>query len=130
MPRRPERDYKKRIPKFVTSVRVMRSFDYCHFEICLGTDQKINLEEANEMRKEAQRLADEAVRQYKKAKMQYSIMLNNGWRIDDLKKQALKITIISENDLTPDQKALLKIISDYDFAAGYDYQDDFAEEEF
>lgn len=52
------------------SVKVMRSFDYCHFEICLGDSEAAadDIARADELRKEAARLADKAVRQYKIAK--------------------------------------------------------------
>jgi hypothetical protein len=46
------------------SVKVMRSYDYCHFEVCLSLDKEMTLGEINNMRKDAARLADEAVRQY------------------------------------------------------------------
>ena len=44
------------------SVKIMLSYDYCHFEIALASDEEMELKEINEMRKDAQRLADEAVR--------------------------------------------------------------------
>jgi hypothetical protein len=50
------------------SVKIMLSYDYCHFEVCKSTDENISDKEINEMRKSVQRLADEAVRQYKVAK--------------------------------------------------------------
>lgn len=46
----------------------MLSHDYCHFEISLSSDQEMTIQEINELRKDAQRLVDEAVRQYKIAK--------------------------------------------------------------
>jgi hypothetical protein len=49
------------------SVKVMLSYDYNHFEILLSEECE-SLEAANRLRKSAQRLADEAVRQYKIAK--------------------------------------------------------------
>jgi len=47
------------------SVKIMRSYDYCHFEICLGTDEDIPLVDVDKIRKDAQRLVDKAVDQYK-----------------------------------------------------------------
>ena len=41
------------------SVKIMRSYDYNHFEICLSDDCE-DLKAVNELRKSAQRLADEA----------------------------------------------------------------------
>jgi hypothetical protein len=40
------------------SVRVMRSYDYNHFEVTLGTDEKVDLKTINEMRKDAQLATD------------------------------------------------------------------------
>lgn len=57
----------------VAGVKVMRSYDYCHFEITLsgslgGTPELERFKAIDEMRKEAARLADKAVEQYKVAK--------------------------------------------------------------
>lgn len=48
------------------SVKIMLSYDYNHFEVALSEECE-DLKAANELRKSAQRLADEAVRQYKVA---------------------------------------------------------------
>jgi len=48
------------------SVKIMLSHDYCHFEVSKSTDDNITDKEINQMRKDVQKLADEAVRQYKK----------------------------------------------------------------
>lgn len=53
------------------SVKVMRSFDYCHFEVALSTECG-GIDEVNDLRKEAAILVDEAVRQYKIAKAKES----------------------------------------------------------
>jgi hypothetical protein len=50
------------------SVRVMRSYDYCHFEVTLGSDDDLTLGQVDDLRKQAALLVDEAVRQYKIAK--------------------------------------------------------------
>ena len=50
------------------SVKIMLSYDYSHFEVCLGSDEDMSIKQVNELRKQAQRLADEAVRQYHMAK--------------------------------------------------------------
>jgi len=53
------------------SVKVMRSFDYCHFEMALSAEVA-SIDEANGLRKQAAVLVDEAVRQYKIAKAKES----------------------------------------------------------
>lgn len=55
------------------SVKVMRSYDYCHFEVVLSLRETektfITADDVNSLRIEAARLADEAVRQYKKTQL-------------------------------------------------------------
>jgi hypothetical protein len=56
----------------VASVKVMRSHDYCHFEVALSATIDDGLErpvQVDELRKTAARLADKAVEQYKVAKL-------------------------------------------------------------
>ena len=76
------------------SVKVMRSYDYCHFEIVLGRDQtdKINAYEITEndvdgMRKEAARLVDKAVEQYKIKKNSLQGFHDIESRIDRLREK-------------------------------------------
>ncbi len=49
-------------------VKVLRSYDYNHFEFCIPLADNASIQERNEARKTAERLANEAVRQYLKAK--------------------------------------------------------------
>jgi len=102
------------------SIKIMLSYDYCHFEICLGHNVE-SIAEADALRKDAQRLADKAVHQYKTAKSEAMNMCYNG------KKQELErqVKIIRENfpqsEWTPEQKATVKALADFEY---YDYQDD------
>lgn len=50
------------------SIKIMLSYDYCHFEVCKSTDDNITDVAINEMRKDVRRLCDEAVRQFIRAK--------------------------------------------------------------
>lgn len=101
------------------SVKVMLSYNYCHFEVALSSDEEMTLTEIDDMRKDAMRLADKAVHQYKVAKnnLEYSTS-----RRDELER---KVKIIIENypksEWTPEQKALVKSLEDFRY---YDYQDD------
>ena len=52
----------------MASVKVMRSHDYCHFEVCLSSSSANTLELVDELRKQAARLADKAVKQYQQSK--------------------------------------------------------------
>ena len=55
------------------SVKILRSFDYCHFEVNLSatvgavSDAQV-IAETDELRKTAARLADKAVKQYRQRK--------------------------------------------------------------
>ena len=46
--------------RYTASVKVMNSYDYGHFEMTLGTTEPVTMAEINEMRKDAQRLVDNA----------------------------------------------------------------------
>jgi hypothetical protein len=106
------------------SVKVMNSHDYCHFEVCLGTDEDISLNEVNEMRKDAQRLVDKAIEQYKIAKKRIPYQYNNHKSLEK------EVQIIKENypmsEWTPDQKAKVKALADFQY---YDYQNDWYEDD-
>lgn len=103
------------------SVKVMRSYDYCHFEVCLSSDEELTLEEVNNLRKDAARLTDEAVRQYKAARR-----LDSEWPFK--KAEILKeVEIIKEkpaSEWTPKEKALVKLVSDKNWEARWDYYDE------
>lgn len=112
------------IPITHSTVKVMRSHDYCHFEVSLGYGGCATLEEIDALRKEAARLADKAVEQYKTAKHAESLRSN----ISD--KWRLKISLETpENERTPEEKAIIKYHQDAAFRArwDYDYQDDWHE---
>ena len=109
------------------SVKVMRSFDYCHFEISLGTDEAVTINEVDDMRKEAARLADKAVEQYKTAKEVLSYQQNARFYCKQLEEKADEIIKnVPETERTPEQKAVLKELSDHQHKMTrlYDYEDD------
>ena len=111
----------------IASVKVMRSHDYCHFEVCLSTDTATTTEQVDALRKEAARLADKAVEQYKMAKAWASVTMysNKGDALKRLRDLAAVIHDTPENERTPEEKAILKAIADDNYAARtYDYQDD------
>ena len=79
------------------------------------------------MRKEAQRLADKAVEQYKIAKSDAEWQAS---AIDGLDRLELDVKVIKENfpksEWTPEQKAKVKALEDVTFRQSqpYNYQDD------
>lgn len=112
------------------SVRVMRSHDYCHFEIVLGCSDDQGAvygpEDVDALRKVAMRLADKAVEQYKIKKASLSQDEDDKVTIARLRPSAEEIEAKAEADRTPEEKAILKEVKDALFRAQrseYDYQD-------
>lgn len=116
------------------SVRVMRSHDYCHFEVVLGyvhePGQRILLSAVDDLRKVAARLVDKAVEQYKVKKIDLYRQENNAQYRDSARPEAQRIEAKPETDRTPEEQALLKRYRDAVFEAsrGYDYRDDWEEQ--
>lgn len=127
------------------TVRVMRSYDYSHFEVTLSADEApaaggiadapLTLERVDALRKEAARLADKAVRQFSQAK-EAARKIGEGrdllWYSDGesrgLAEEAKKIEAIPEGERTPQQKGILKAFKDAEYWANrdpYDYEDDY-----
>lgn len=110
------------------SVKIMLSYDYSHFEVALSSDQEMDAKGVNALRKTAQRLADEAVRQYKVAKENAALRergrIERQYFLDDIKH----IERIPEGERTPEQAAMLKQYQDENWEAqfehDYDYDDD------
>ena len=117
------------------SVKVMLSYDYNHFEIALS-DDSLNSDMrqddyANHLRKRAQRLADEAVRQYKKAKeMAINRLHREGERARLIHEVEMLRQRMPESEWSAEDRAKVKALDDADYWDGYqyDYDDDFTEE--
>lgn len=101
--------------KYIGAVKVMRSYDYCHFEVALSTTAEQTLQEIDDMRKEAARLADKAVQQYYNAKEHAQHRANLEWEVKAIKEHC------PESGWTPEQKAKVKALEDWEY---YNYQDD------
>ena len=112
------------------SVSVKCSYDYNNFEISLTSDEDMTFEQVNEMRKEAQRLVDKAIKQYKIMKGCIQSLCNTSYRYEELRKQ---LKIITENfpksEWTPEQKAIEKAFNDMEYQRiqweYYNYEDDY-----
>lgn len=104
----------------------MLSYDYCHFEICLSRDEEIPLSEVNELRKDAQRLADEAVRQFKIAKVRAEQRVSQKRARAFLVQEVDEILNIPEAERDAEQKAKVKAITDDEYWTkyNYDYEDE------
>lgn len=107
------------------SVKIMRSYDYNHFEVALSSDEELTIEQVDEMRKQAARLVDKAVKQYAVAKNSF------GRTVDG--HLELKARTIKENypksEWTEEQKAIVKKHEDNKYWASreYDYEDEYPE---
>lgn len=129
------KDNPKKVVATSASVKIMRSYDYCHFEITLssGVEGEFEtLDSVDELRKEAARLCDKAVRQYKEMKALTSDQEAKKWHFDNIEHQ---VKLIKENypksEWTPEQKAVVKKHEDTKFymSLDYDYEDDWVEPE-
>lgn len=122
----PECRKERSILKYSGAVKVMRSYDYCHFEIKLASSDSKTIGEIDEMRKEAARLADKAVKQYQIAKDFYQWKSNDDYWRKKILSQSNGISEIAEADRTPEQKAILKTADDiiYHMNRRYDYDDE------
>ncbi len=114
--------------KLNASVKVMRSHDYCHFEVQLSSPFPVSIAEIDELRKKAARLTDKAVEQYKIAKSAASLRERADYDRNDLKRKVDKIRLKPEQEWTPQEKAAVKLLEDqafWDRRGRYDYEDDY-----
>ena len=113
--------------KISASVKVMRSHDYCHFEVQLSNTDLDSLDDVDELRKDAARLVDKAVDQYIQHKefLEWKMSMG-GYSYRRLVAEVNKILLIAEPDRTPENKAKMKLLEDIQFHKNrsHDYQDD------
>ncbi len=116
-------------PIEVGSVKVMRSHDYCHFEVCLSSSAANTPELVDELRKTAARLADKAVEQYKVAKRHANLIESESYDREFQREEAGRIEAMPETERTPQEQANLKAYKDKVWADSreYDYEDDWQE---
>lgn len=121
-------------PLTSASVKVMRSHDYCHFEVNLSTDIDPSADacaQVDELRKTAARLADKAVEQYKIAKDNARIIESEQGRLDNAMFYAQKILDKPEGERTPQEQAQVKALQDYQHRISlrrrFDYEDEWDE---
>lgn len=111
------------------SVKVMRSFDYCHFEACMSLENEsgVTNSEIDNARKDCQRLADKAVGQYKKAKELAANRTDGKYRMQNFEDNCKRIQQKPEGDRTLNEIAMLKQYQDENWQAQfdpyYDYED-------
>lgn len=114
------------------TVKVMLSYDYCHFEISKTIVNEITQEsvfsapgitqqEIDDARKDCQRLADKAVGQYRTAKDIATKRLGSSYERMQLEKEVRDIKQKKDEFVTPEDKAKIKALEDYNH---YNYMDD------
>lgn len=113
------------------SVKVMRSYDYCHFEICIGSSEAKTPADVDELRKTAARLADKAVEQYKIAKVNAQKLLSKKQQREFLIRRMDVIRKKEEGSRTVREQAELKAFEDEQWHASrrYDYDDDWHDDD-
>lgn len=114
------------------SVKVMRSHDYCHFEVCLSSTALNNAADVDQLRKTAARLADKAVEQYKIAKRNYELAMTDKSNLESLQYRHRDVIAKPESERTPEEKALVKAIEDraHRNRRRYEYEDQWDEPDF
>ena len=107
------------------SVKIMLSYDYCHFEFCLSSDQEMTLRQADDLRKDTQRLADEAVRQYRVSKDCAQKKLSLGISKKEMEFEVEQYKNISDSEWPEKIKAIKKALEDKEYwdKYNYDYED-------
>jgi D-tyrosyl-tRNA(Tyr) deacylase len=104
----------------------MLSYDYNHFEVILSAPDDASFRAINELRKNANRLCNEAIRQFRvakeKAQKQASLMGEKRILADEVRE----IEAIPEGERTATQKAKVKALADHDYWTQnqYDFDDD------
>lgn len=107
------------------TVRVMRSFDFCHFESNTTLEgDNVTLAEIDEERKSCQRLCDKAVGQYVKAKESISQKVDNSYERQQLRKEVFEIKQKPAEHWNIIEQAKVKTLDDWDYRDKYDYIDD------
>jgi hypothetical protein len=114
------------------SVKVMRSYDYCHFEVCLTSTEATTAESVDALRKTAARLADKAVKQYQTAKCNVERALSDKSTLESIRYRHRDILGKPESERTPEEMALVKAVEDraHRNRPQYDYEDDWDEPDF
>ena len=114
------------------SVKVMRSYDYCHFEVALSGDihpeatpkdpdgMKAVVEAANTLRKMAAVLVDEAVRQYKITKEKEQQRSGHEWQVKNFLDRVALIEKKPQSEWTVDEAATMRAYADHTFLAQYE----------
>jgi hypothetical protein len=97
------------------SVKVMRSYDYCHFEVALSSDEEMDLDQVNNLRKQAAILVDEAVRQYRLAKKAEDSRQRHDWDKERAIERAKKLSDKPQSEWSIEDAAFMRSYEDKEF---------------
>ncbi len=113
------------------SVKVMLSYDYCHFEssMTLENENGVSLKEIDEKRKDCQRLAYKAAAQYKKAKEAAANRNDGEYKMKNFEDECRRIEKKDEHDRTLKEIAMLKQYKDENWRAQFDYDYDYEDDD-
>jgi hypothetical protein len=114
-----------------TSVKVMQSYNYCHFEVAMSLENEEGLSTADidEARKKCQRLTDKAVQQYKVAKDMAAKREGADYKKQSFENQCRAIAQKDEGDRTINEMAMLKQYQDESWQSQFDYSYDYDDDD-
>jgi len=113
-----------------TSVKVMLSYDYCHFETSMSLENESGVAtiDIDNARKECMRLCDKAIKQYKISKSLAAKRSDGKYKMQNFEDACHKIMDLPEGERTVNQIAMLKQYENEnwreEFEYNYDYEDD------
>lgn len=113
------------------SVKVMLSYDYSHFEASMSLENNEGLEfkDIDNARKNCQRLADKAVKQYQTAKEFAAKRSDGKYQMENFAAQCKKIQAKEEHDRTIKEIAMLKQYENENWQSQFDYDYDYEDDE-
>lgn len=112
---------------FKASAKVMRSYDYNHFEVAVTADVQ-TMEDVDKLRKDCSKLAEKAVNQFKQYKEFLEWKTDSQYKFKRLCNEVRSIKEIPESEWTPRQKSIVKLHSDVSFEMNREYNyDDYFE---
>lgn len=113
------------------SVKVMLSYNYCHFETSMQVENEggLSAKDIDEARKQCQRLCDKAVGQYQKAKEAAASRSDGKYKMASFEAECKKIAAKDEHDRTIKEIAMLKQYQDENWQEQFDYKYDYDDDE-
>jgi hypothetical protein len=110
------------------SVKVMRSYDYCHFEVALSVDDAQDLDAVDALRKAAAVLVDEAVRQYKEAKKKERNREAKEWDVEQAMERKKRVEAKPKKEWSLEDAAFMRAVNDKEFWKQYREDDYYYED--